>query len=133
MVSVIPYIINFPDGTWAYDYNSNTWEEMAPSTHPDVGWEHAMAYDSESDRVIFQGGVNDDFTSEDTWAYDYNSDTWTKMNPSTHPGPRSHSSMDYDVVSDRCILFGGYNIGGYIAAIQCCRPFKDIDAPAVNI
>jgi hypothetical protein len=35
--------------------------------------------------------------------------TWTNMNPSTHPGARSHHAMAYDSQSDRVILFGGYS------------------------
>jgi hypothetical protein len=34
--------------------------------------------------------------------------TWTNMNPSTHPGARSGHAMAYDSESDRVILFGGY-------------------------
>ena len=98
---------------------------MSPNSHPDVGWAQAITYDSESDRVILQGGEHDDFTYEETWAYDYNSDIWTKMNPTTHPGPRATHSMDYDMLSDRCILFGGVNIGGYITQTGSEDRFND--------
>ena len=101
------------DDTWAYDYNSNTWEEKNPSNHPGNGWQHALAYDNESDRIILQGGYTDGANYDETWAYDYNTDTWTEMNPTPNPGFREIASMDYNPITDQCVLFGGGNSGGY--------------------
>jgi len=107
----LPAIIR--DDTWAYDYNSNTWEEMNPSNYPKDRWEHGLAYDNESDRIILYGGYTDGANYNDTWAYDYNTDTWTKMNPKTSPGFREEFNMAYNPITDQCMLFGGINSGGY--------------------
>ena len=98
-------VLSLPD-TWAYDYNTNTWTEMAKGPANRYGFR--MAYDSESDRIILFGGFR--FPSEslnDTWAYDFNSDTWTQMQPSTSPAGRAYYGMTYDAQIDRVIVFGG--------------------------
>jgi len=95
--------------TWAYDFDSNTWSEMAPATHPATIDYYSLAYDDESDRVVLFGGRVDqsDNTNDETWAYDYNSDTWTQMNANPRPAQRWFHAMAYDGQSDRVILFGG--------------------------
>lgn len=44
-------------------------------------------YDSESDRAIIFGGSikNLEVGYNDTWSYDYNTNTWTNMSPATNP------------------------------------------------
>jgi N-acetylneuraminic acid mutarotase len=93
--------------TWAYDVDSNTWEHMQPKSHPSARNYSAMAYDAGSDRVILFGGDDGTDVFGDTWAYDYESDTWTKMSPAKSPAARDYSWMVYDPRGDRVILFGG--------------------------
>ncbi len=101
--------------TWAYDYNSNTWENITTTIHPTHRMDHALAYDSESDRTILVGGhiIPFDYTLEDeTWAFDYNTQTWEDMTPTNQPIRLAHQ-MAYDVESDLVILFGGLNSSQY--------------------
>ena len=94
--------------TWAYDYNTNTWEEMAKGPAKHLG--DRLAYDSESDRVILFGGydaIKGYFN--DTWSYDFNSDTWTEMKPSTSPPGRFHHGMAYDAAADRVLVWSNYS------------------------
>lgn len=98
--------------TWAYDFSTNTWAKMSPTSGPDALASSAMTYDAESDRVILFGGAtlgsDGEFQHMDTtWAYDFNSNTWEQMNPSDSPSPRLVRAMVYDSNSDRIILFGG--------------------------
>lgn len=56
--------------TWSYDFNANTWMNVTPTISPPTKLLFAMAYDSESDRIILFGG---DYAlwptpSDDTWA-----------------------------------------------------------------
>lgn len=98
--------------TWAYDFNTNTWSEQA--TEPPPRASARMVYDTESDRIILFGGFaitecasvgNFDFF-DDTWAYDYNTDTWTNMESSNSPSARFNQTMAYDSQADRVILYG---------------------------
>ncbi|UCE10625.1 MAG: hypothetical protein JSW61_01475 [Candidatus Thorarchaeota archaeon] len=100
--------------TWAYDVNTNTWEEMNPAVAPETRYFSSMTYDVESDRVILFGGYYDETgpggiqeVMSDTWTYDYNSDTWMELFPSASPQARLGHSMAYDNESDRTVLFGG--------------------------
>jgi hypothetical protein len=93
--------------TWAYDYDTNTWENLEPTNMPPPRLSAAMTYDSESDVCILFGGIPDGGSfAGDTWAYDYNTNNWTNMEPLVAPSPRV-AGMTYDIQSDRVILFGG--------------------------
>ncbi len=104
------------DTTWAYDFESNTWTDRNPETHPHAGWLDRAAYDSWAHRMIMFGGydsVTRRFTNE-TWAYDYAGNNWTNLSPSGAPSPRTRPGLAFDSQSDRVVLFGGDTSGtGY--------------------
>ena len=94
--------------TWAYDASANTWEQMESLPRaPMLG--QRIAYDSESDRIIMFGGF--DMTNyhlvNETWVYDFNTDTWMNMDPRVHPEARNYHGMAYDLKADRVVLWGG--------------------------
>ena len=93
--------------TWAYDVNSNTWVQLADGPFPMVG--QRIVYDSESDRIIMFGGldIKKFLLVDETWAYDFNTNTWTNMEPRIHPKSRNFHDMAYDTKADRVILWGG--------------------------
>jgi N-acetylneuraminic acid mutarotase len=96
--------------TWAYDYNTDTWTNMEPAETPiELRLGPNMVYDAESDRMIMFGGLDPENWEfhNDTWAYDLDSNTWTKMDPEVSPSGRDYFAMTYDAGSDRVILFGG--------------------------
>ena len=96
--------------TWAYDANTDTWTNVTvPGPPPRTV--AAMAYDSESDRIVLFGGATGPFPSSefgDTWTYDYDSRTWTNMSPANGPPSRRAHAAAYDAQSDRVIIFSGY-------------------------
>lgn len=98
--------------TWAYDFDTNTWANMAPATAPQGRGSPAMMYDSASDRVVLFGGEVDGVGQNDTWTYNFNANEWTRMNPATAPSPRWGHRMAYDTQSDRIVLFGGHTSQG---------------------
>jgi hypothetical protein len=107
------------EDTWAYDLSANSWMKMAPAQSPPPG-HGPMAYDIKSDRVILFMGVIDTGTYPDngvykltseTWAYDYNSNTWVDMQPKDAPFGLLGARMVYNAESDRMILFGGMDAG----------------------
>lgn len=110
-VSLSPSSMVYND-TWAYDLDSNTWEEMSPSFAPDARYGASITYDTESDRVLIFGGNLDATTTSntffDTWAYDYNTDRWIELSPVIHPSDRYTGKMVFDSESNKTVLFGGY-------------------------
>jgi hypothetical protein len=104
--------------TWKYDYTTNAWNNLNPTIDPPTGiGGDTIAYDSESDIIIAHGGhLGKDYNPagyypiliNQTWAYDYNSNTWTNMTLASHPMGRNQHTMVYDSESDRIIMFGGY-------------------------
>jgi hypothetical protein len=102
--------------TWAYDFESNTWTNMSPALHPLGRSGAGFAYDNESDRIILFGGALDSTSQNDTWSYNYNTNTWTQMNPIISPSARTSCKMSYDSGSDRIILFGGFLSGFWIGS-----------------
>jgi len=96
--------------TWAYDFNSDSWTKMHPATSPFGVVGARMAYDAESDRIILFGGAEaGTFTPTDaTWAYDFNSDTWTEMGPEERPQAEYFHAMTYSPRDDRVILLKAY-------------------------
>jgi N-acetylneuraminic acid mutarotase len=102
--------------TWVYDTDEATWTEMTPEPHPRLGMGARMVYDSESDRIIAHGGAavsGDSFVlTRETWAYDYNTNTWEELNPSTEPPGINYHAMAYDSESDRTVLFGLNDLTG---------------------
>jgi len=103
---------SYSDETWAYDFNSNAWTNMSPSTKPSARFDHAMAYDVQIDRMMLFGGYDASFEDDETWSYDFNSNTWSKLNPIAKPSPRSGHAMAFDSQSSHMVLFGGWD-GAY--------------------
>src|SRR2546425_1829340 len=99
--------------TWAFDYNANAWTNMTSTETilPSARSAHALAYDSQYDQVILFGGQTSS-GAEETWAYDFNTNTWTNLKPATHPSWRYFHAMDYDVKSGRVVMFGGFAATG---------------------
>ena len=75
-----------PENTAVYNMETRTWEKTNPAEEPPTYrfW-YSMAYDSQSDRVILFGGYPQ---LHDTWAYDYETNTWTEMSPEVSPSNR---------------------------------------------
>jgi N-acetylneuraminic acid mutarotase len=102
--------LGFPSGqAWAYDFDTNAWTRMEGTETPPEMVGARMVYDAESDRMVLFGGMDPMSKTlfNDTWTYDFDSNTWTKMEPQVSPPARHFHAMAYDDGSDRVILFGG--------------------------
>jgi len=111
------YVVN---DTWIYNYNDNTWNNASPSIIGGTLYGrdgHAMVYDSSADRtILFSGDIVGWVSYSDTWAYNYNNNTWYNMTPTIIGGTlhgRIFHAMAYDAAADRTILFGGVTESGY--------------------
>ena len=112
------YTSHYNDTTvWVYDYNKNSWEERQTDNAPTSRGFHNMTYDLKSDRTILYGGYTgsapggtfhyDTNNSLQTWAYDYNLNTWTLLEPAINPGSLSFVGLVYVPSIDRTFLLGG--------------------------
>lgn len=85
------------------------WEVVAVSgSAPGARQYHAMAYDSQRDRVVMFGGTAN-VPYGDTWEWD--GSAWTLVTTSG-PSPRFGSAMVYDSQRGVCVMFGGTPSGG---------------------
>lgn len=104
-------MLDFDGETWAYDPGADAWEHRKPSKSPSARCGERTVYDSQSDRVVLYGGFActgpSDPGLDDTWTYDYNSDTWQQMTPDRSPPGRMFHGMVYDAASDRTVVWGG--------------------------
>ena len=88
------------------------WTNMTPSVAPSGRFWPAMAYDSNSDRVILFGGSIGPpaYVSNETWAYDFNSNTWTNMSPDTAPSyVGAFDAMVSNSRRNATLLFSSYD------------------------
>ena len=98
--------------TWIYDIRRNAFENVTSGTEPSLRWGSRMVYDAQSRRAILFGGSNG-FTGEtlnETWAFDFETKMWTRMEPAVSPPPHHFAAMAYHPLADRVVLFGGYDI-----------------------
>jgi len=93
------------DELWAYDTNTNTWEERA-EPGLDADFMVAAAYHAGIDRLITYGGAPTS-TSAETWSYDYATDVWELIATDDSPGPLADHAMAYDPWTDLIYLYGG--------------------------
>lgn len=107
--SGLAVFVDIKGNPWAYDSAANSWANKPSVAGPHALLGAAMAYDSESDRMIVFGGLDLATSSEnnETWAYDVDASSWERMDPTESPTPRNYSAMAYDAGSDRVVLFGG--------------------------
>jgi Galactose oxidase, central domain len=98
-------------GTWAYDPVARAWEQRDPAASPSPRCGERTVYDAQSDRVVLFGGFACTSASDpgldDTWTYDYNTDTWEQQSPDSSPPGRMFHDMVYDEAADRTVLWGG--------------------------
>lgn len=97
--------------TWAYDVDSNTWQNLEPASAPGIRHGHQTVYDLGSDRVIMVGGHTGRGPTAvlfgDTWAYDFDTNTWTEVAPIPGQGTANFHGFAYDAESDRAVMYGG--------------------------
>ena len=98
--------------TWAYDYSTNSWTNRNPTKPPPTPSSHALAYDASAGKVILFGGRNGINLLNDTWAYDYSTNSWTNRNPAIPLPARAEHALAYDASAGKVILFGGIGWGG---------------------
>ena len=102
----------YGDEIWVYDCEGDDWTELETSPKPEGRYWFNLAYDStDGELVLFGGSGGGDDQRQDTWKYNYASNTWTRIGTGTMPPGRANSAMAYDASSDNIVLFGGSHFG----------------------
>ncbi len=102
----------YGDEIWVYDYERDNWVMIETSPKPDGRYWFNLAYDSEDgELVLFGGSGGGDDQLQDTWKYNYESNTWTRIGTQNKPPGRANSAMAYDASRDIIVLFGGSHFG----------------------
>lgn len=106
---------------WAYDYNSDTWESFENIDGPERHWERGgMVYIPDLDRFLFFTGMReyeDILLDPETWYYDYDSNSWTRIKTETSPPKLAMYSMVFDPSIGKVVLFGGERSSKYAGDI----------------
>lgn len=101
-------ILETPE-TWAFDPVTHEWENRHALNPPSTRWGTMMAYDVHARKtVLFAGGdFNTWLPLNDTWTYDYASNTWTQLETADSPPRINFGAMAYDRSSRLIVLFSG--------------------------
>lgn len=100
--------LKYFDDLWAFDPQSQNWEEIETEGHPTGRISPGMIYDPENHQIIVFGGDTKGDRVGDTWIYDIAANRWQEITPANSPSPRSDMGMVYDEAHQVVILFSGY-------------------------
>jgi hypothetical protein len=104
---------------WRFDIESETWEEIEPSTSlaPAARSSAQFVWDTRREQLwLFGGNISPvPFGYQprnDLWSFDVEERRWTRHDvEGTRPEPRTLHSMVYDEDRDRLVLYGGLDNG----------------------
>ena len=91
--------------------DNTDWKDLSPSAPPVEREGPGAAFSSYGNRTVLFGGYNNMHLGEldDTWEFDYPTNTWTMYSPSPHPIGREYGRMSCDPVQKVVVLYGGLN------------------------
>jgi hypothetical protein len=105
-------------GTWIYRPGSNAWTRMRPNgkSPATAGYFAAMSYDSKTNKVyLFGGGMGNGAYSNDLYAYDFPSNTWTRLTPQGPlPSGRECAGFAFDSLNNVFLMVSGRNASGVL-------------------
>ncbi|MBC8167381.1 MAG: hypothetical protein H7Y20_16120 [Bryobacteraceae bacterium] len=99
----------FFSDVWAFDTIQRTWQQLsAENTGPGRRYGHSAIFDSARNRMVISHGFTNSGRFDDTWAFDFNSDSWRDLSPSgTRPLKRCLHHAVVDSANSQMYLYGG--------------------------
>lgn len=99
----------FFSDVWAYDVTVNSWRQLGiGSAGPLNRYGHGAIYETARDRLVITHGFTTSGRFDDTWAFDFTTNTWTELTPSgTRPLKRCLLHSAYDATHSQMYLYGG--------------------------
>jgi hypothetical protein len=104
----------FLNDVWAFDFNSNAWADLTPSSGPQPAPRYTAnaIYDAESHQMIIWSGQGSSFLN-DVWAFNLNANTWSEFNPlDPKPNIRYGTAAIFDPVARDLVTFAGFTNQG---------------------
>jgi hypothetical protein len=104
--------------TWAYDVTTHIWTARAGTNPPSDRASHSLVYYPLISRTVLYGGASGMSILDQTWEYNYLSDSWTDKTSQIgggSPGGRSGFGFVYRATQNDLMLFGGLDPSGYPA------------------
>ena len=99
----------FFSDVWAYDIDANGWQRLSPDeAGPNRRYGHSAIYDPQRDRMVISHGFTDAGRFDDTWAFEFATNSWRNISPAAgRPLRRCLHHAAYDAQGDQMFLFGG--------------------------
>ena len=113
--------------TWAYDVTTHIWTQRIGTNPPSDRAGHKIAYYPDISRTVLYGGAAGMSIVDETWEYNYATDSWTDMTSQVggmSPGGRSGYGFVYRASKNDLLLFGGQDPSGYASTTY--RYFDDL-------
>jgi len=93
---------------WEYETSTNSWAKMTVITpKPSYRYWHNLRYSNISDVCLLFGGNGNNIGMEDSWIFNFTTDSWTEIQPDNNPPGRSVFSMCHDSLRDQIYIYGG--------------------------
>ncbi len=110
--------------TWVFDVQSHKWKKMQPENSPSPRAATTLVYDPDNKDVILFGGFahGHDVVFNDTWSYNYKTDTWSDLKAANPPDQRASYGSAYDSKRHNILLFGGFTELGYFNDVWTYSP-----------
>jgi len=105
-------------GAWIELATIPGWHDMASVDSAGRRYGFGFVFDSKNNVAVLFGGYSVESPAgvrNDTWEYDYSTNTWTEIIPDGTPGSPSRREMiqmDYDSVNEVIVLWGGVDVMG---------------------
>ena len=96
---------------YSYDADAGTWSQVKPATLPACANEGQMAYNPDTQTVVYTGGVCSNSTGVDL-TYEWDGTTWNNITLVTPDTEVFGAAMDYDQSRQLMTLFGGSPVVG---------------------
>ena len=96
---------------YAYDASTSTWKQLTPAKLPPCANEATMAYNTNTQKVFFTGGVcTGSSATEDNMEWD--GTNWATVETTLAGGRVFGAAMTFDPDHNQIVMFGGANIVG---------------------
>jgi uncharacterized protein (TIGR03437 family) len=99
----------FFSDTWAYDIEQGSWQQLSrDEAGPSRRYGHSAIYDPPRDRMVISHGFTDAGRFDDTWAFEFATNTWRNLTPSGgKPIRRCLHHAVHDSANNQMLLYGG--------------------------